>query len=387
MHAPTHNPTLAAVPPTHPRLLQAWATLLVLTLWWDFSGADLAIMQAIGHPDGFAWRHHWLLEAVLHDGLRRVAFGFLALLGLWALWPAGPGGVWPGVARRERGVVVVLVLLSVLAVNLVKSSSRTSCPWELQLFGGQASYVSHWNLWAGDGGGGRCFPGGHASSAFAFLALCLPWLAPRTALDGGGPASGGGAVAVIAAVPVHETLHAQLQFGVGPHTEALFERGGVGPGFGHVALLHGQETLDGLDAGGLFDAADEVQQAHRRAVAHVEHAVRRRARAGHRGDGHHLDHRVDHVVHIGEVAAHLAVVVDVDRLVGQDGAHELEDRHVEPAPGAVHREQPQRRGRDLVEVGGAVGHQLVGLLARGVERDRLVGDLVLAQRHLARGAG
>ena len=178
MHAPTHNPTLAAVPPTHTRLLQAWATLLVLTLWWDFSGADLAIMQAIGHPDGFAWRHHWLLEAVLHDGLRRVAFGFLALLGLWALWPAGPGGVWPGVARRERGVVVVLVLLSVLAVNLVKSSSRTSCPWELQLFGGQASYVSHWNLWAGDGGGGRCFPGGHASSAFAFLALCLPWLAP-----------------------------------------------------------------------------------------------------------------------------------------------------------------------------------------------------------------
>ncbi len=28
-----------------------------------------------------------------------------------------------------------------------------------------------------DGGGGHCFPGGHASSAFAFLALTPVWLA------------------------------------------------------------------------------------------------------------------------------------------------------------------------------------------------------------------
>ncbi len=179
MHAPTHNPSLAAARPPLPRLLQAWAAVLLLTLGWDVSGADLAVMQAIGHPDGFAWRHQWLLEVVLHDGLRRVALGLFALLGLWALWPTRPEvGLRQRVARRERVAVVLLVLLSLLAVNLVKSSSRTSCPWELQLFGGHASYVSHWNLWAGDGGGGRCFPGGHASSAFAFLALCLPWLAP-----------------------------------------------------------------------------------------------------------------------------------------------------------------------------------------------------------------
>jgi membrane-associated PAP2 superfamily phosphatase len=36
--------------------------------------------------------------------------------------------------------------------------------------------VSHWQWGLGDGGRGRCFPGGHASSAMAFLAVCLPWL-------------------------------------------------------------------------------------------------------------------------------------------------------------------------------------------------------------------
>ena len=181
MQAPTHNPSLAATRPPQPRLLHAWIAVLLLTLWWDFWGADLAIMQVIGNTEGFSLRHQWLLEVVLHDGLRRMAFGFFALLGLWALWPTRQEGLWLQVARRERVVVLLLVLLSLLAVNLVKSSSRTSCPWELQLFGGHASYVSHWNLWVGDGGGGRCFPGGHASSAFAFLSICLPWLTPPDA--------------------------------------------------------------------------------------------------------------------------------------------------------------------------------------------------------------
>lgn len=182
MHVPVHNPACASARSPNPRLLHAWVALLLLTLWWDATGADLTVMQAIGQTDGFPWRHLWLLESVLHDGLRQVAFGLFALIGLWALWPTrqDKGMQWR-VGRRERVVVLMLVVLSLLAVNMVKSVSRTSCPWELQMFGGNASYVSHWNLWVGDGGGGRCFPGGHASSAFAFFALCLPWLAPPDA--------------------------------------------------------------------------------------------------------------------------------------------------------------------------------------------------------------
>lgn len=154
---------------------------LLFTLLWDVSGADLAIMQQLGTAQGFALRNHWLLERVLHGGLRQVCTGLFVLMVLWALWPLRwehPAGRWLLLPRRERLVLVLLVLCSLLAVSWIKSQSQTSCPWELQAFGGRAVYVSHWLLWQADGGAGRCFPGGHASSALGFVGLCLPWLSP-----------------------------------------------------------------------------------------------------------------------------------------------------------------------------------------------------------------
>ena len=78
----------------------------------------------------------------------------------------------------------------------------------------------------------------------------------------------------------------------------------------------------------------------------------------------------------------VAVVEDVDRLAGEDVARELEQRHVRPAPGAVHGEEPQPRHRQAIERGVGVRHQLVRLLGRGVERERMIHVLVHAERHL-----
>ena len=50
-------------------------------------------------------------------------------------------------------------------------------------FGGTARYVSHWQWGVRDGGGGHCFPAGHASTGFAYLGAWF-WLrraAPRAA--------------------------------------------------------------------------------------------------------------------------------------------------------------------------------------------------------------
>ena len=154
---------------------------LAVTLLWDASGADLPVMHGLGTAQGFALRNHWLLERVLHEGLRQVCTVILVLMVVWALWPTRwelPAWRWLQLPRRERLGLVLLVLLSLLAVNLIKVRSLTSCPWELQDFGGPATYVSHWRLWQADGGAGRCFPGGHASSALAFVSVCLPWLSP-----------------------------------------------------------------------------------------------------------------------------------------------------------------------------------------------------------------
>ena len=158
--------------------------LLAFTLLWDVSGADLAVMRWLGTASGFPLRDVWFLEHVLHDAWRQLFVGLYLLMWVWALWPTPwnlPRLVAMVLPRRERLTLALLVALSLLAVNLVKNASQTSCPWDLQTFGGSARYVSHWSLWQGsDGGSGRCFPGGHASSAFAFLGLCLPWLLPPT---------------------------------------------------------------------------------------------------------------------------------------------------------------------------------------------------------------
>lgn len=154
------------------RLLVPWVALLMLTVAWDFTGLDLVVMQSIGTPSGFPLKENWLLSDVLHTQLRLAAQGLFLVMMIWSAFPNGPSRL----PRRERVLLVGMVLLSLLAVNLIKVNSRTSCPWDLQVLGGNAQYVSHWAFGMSDGGGGRCFPGGHASSALAFFSLCLPWL-------------------------------------------------------------------------------------------------------------------------------------------------------------------------------------------------------------------
>ena len=153
--------------------LRGWTCLLLLTLAWDVSGADLRVMAWLGDPEGFALRDDWWLSAVLHDGARQLALTLYLGVLLMAIWPVAGARQLPGLMRLEMATGITL---SLLVVNLVKRSSLTSCPWELQAFGGVASYVSHWSWGVADGGSGFCFPGGHASSALAFLALALPGL-------------------------------------------------------------------------------------------------------------------------------------------------------------------------------------------------------------------
>lgn len=150
--------------------------LLVAALLWDLGGQDMAVMHWWGDASGFALRHHPWLERYAHDGVRRLLVAVL-LIGLVVLaLGRGPVRGWSG---RERLSVGLGVLAALLVVNVIKRASLTSCPWDLAEFGGPAQYVSHWVLGLADGGGAHCFPGGHASSALAFVGVALPWLSGR----------------------------------------------------------------------------------------------------------------------------------------------------------------------------------------------------------------
>lgn len=164
----------------------AWLTLglMGMVLAWEASGWDLPLAQLAGSAAGFAWRDHWLLAGVLHEGGRVLSWLLALALCLAVWWPIGPLRriSWP-----QRLQLAVSTLVAAMAVSLLKAGSATSCPWELAQFGGLAHYAPHWSSLP-DGGTGRCFPAGHASAGFAFVggyfafrptdgALARRWLA------------------------------------------------------------------------------------------------------------------------------------------------------------------------------------------------------------------
>lgn len=149
-----------------------WAVLaLLLLLLWDASGLDLTLARAFGSAQGFALRDNVFLQRVLHDGMKGLALLLALALCLGVVWPIGP---WRSLPFARRLQVVVSALLAWACVALLKTASHSSCPWDLQEFGGVARYLSHWRGWRQtDGGGGHCFPAGHATTGFAFVGGCF----------------------------------------------------------------------------------------------------------------------------------------------------------------------------------------------------------------------
>jgi membrane-associated PAP2 superfamily phosphatase len=146
-----------------------WAALALLPLIaWELAALDLPTARLFGGAAGFPWRNNWWLSAVLHDGVRWLAWGLAVVLLVNVRWP-----FTPALTRQERWWWFLATLAGAALVPLLKQQSLTSCPWDHVEFGGVAQPLSHWlqfRPWGqADGGGGRCFPSGHATSAFCFF--------------------------------------------------------------------------------------------------------------------------------------------------------------------------------------------------------------------------
>ena len=127
--------------------------LMVLLLVWDFSGGDMKMAALWGETTGFPLRTNWWMVKVMHEGARTLGWIFLLamLIGIWRPW-----GALRSLATAERALLFLSVVCALLSVVLIKGFSHTSCPWDLQDFGGAAPYVSHWDFWQRDGAGGHC---------------------------------------------------------------------------------------------------------------------------------------------------------------------------------------------------------------------------------------
>ena len=164
-------------------LRRLWAlTLLffVLLVLWDATGFDLPLARWSGSPQGFALRQQPLFVLLSHE-LPRMAGAALLLALLVGVFK--PWGFLCRLAPGERWQLWLSIAGGALAITVLKRLNHTSCPWDLAEFGGVARHVSHWLWGVRDGGAGHCFPAGHASTAFAYLAgwFAMRRSAPRAA--------------------------------------------------------------------------------------------------------------------------------------------------------------------------------------------------------------
>jgi membrane-associated PAP2 superfamily phosphatase len=160
------------------------ATLLTLALLgvWEWSALDLPVSRFFGNAQGFVWRDHWLTTEVFHKAGRNAGWVCLALIAMniWRRAPIAPFSWFHAIPKSERLWLVLTTLGCAGMVVVLKYFSHSSCPWDFAEFGGPAAkWVSHWQLKVYDGGPGHCFPSGHASTGFSFLAAWFV-LAPQS---------------------------------------------------------------------------------------------------------------------------------------------------------------------------------------------------------------
>ena len=149
-----------------PALLSWTVIALSCVLAWDMSSLDMPMAHWFGSSQGFALQNDWFMVNIAHEGARKLAWAIVMGLSLMIWWPIG----WMRKVSYPRRIqLVVGALVSLIIMALMKRISVTSCPWDLADFGGVGHYVSHWAWGVIDGGGGHCFPAGHASAGFAFI--------------------------------------------------------------------------------------------------------------------------------------------------------------------------------------------------------------------------
>lgn len=144
--------------------------LLLISLLLHSFQADTLLADWLYQMQGGQWllKEHWVTNVLVHKGgkfLSAILLTGVILMGLlsfrmprWAKW------------RWSLWYILVSFAVGTLLVSWGKSVSHVSCPWDFDRYGGQSAYLSLFEqLWVRNGS--HCFPAGHASTGYGWLAL------------------------------------------------------------------------------------------------------------------------------------------------------------------------------------------------------------------------
>ncbi|MCH1919250.1 phosphatase PAP2 family protein [Shewanella sp. A3A] len=133
---------------------------------------DVLLANWLFHLEGGApWplRHQRLFEQVLHNGGKQL----VTLMSLVLIVATIASQLRPQWRHYRRSLLMVLlsVASTIMLVRYGKSLTNVSCPWDLAMFGGDKPLVMFPNSLFSQQTLGQCYPGGHSSGAFAWVAM------------------------------------------------------------------------------------------------------------------------------------------------------------------------------------------------------------------------
>lgn len=168
--------TIAAPLATH--LCLPLALLLVVNAWLAAGGGDTWLADQLYHLEGGHWalKDAWTTSFLSHHvgkWLSTLA-GVAGALATFRAWQLHHPWRWPLLT------LILSVALSTGLVSLFKHLTHMDCPWDLTRYGGSHPYFGLFQPRHGVPASG-CFPAGHASAGYAWVALYFFALAVRPA--------------------------------------------------------------------------------------------------------------------------------------------------------------------------------------------------------------
>src|SRR5450432_3860876 len=167
---------------------------------------------------------------------------------------------------------------------------------------------------------------------------------------------------VVIAIPCDKTGNPILDRGLGPEADVTQEIADIGEGFRHISGLHRQHILYRRAAQRLLQKFYYISKLFRVVIADIVNPRRRTARAPIvcRNVIDKTQYYTGDVVDMGEVAAHSAMVKELDRLALDNRPGEQKNRHIGPSPWAVNGKESQAGDRQAIKMGVGMSHHFVG---------------------------
>lgn len=165
--APESTETLAGRDLRYWHLLMPGMMFATAVLFLNGLHMDMRLSDALFLWEGGTWmRHYWLFDRVIHDGGRLlVHIMVIVLIGVLV-----GSFVNPYLRTYRNGLIYLftVVLCALALVNTLKAISGIPCPWSVARYGGSEAFRDIWSGFSFERG---CFPAGHASGGYAWVAL------------------------------------------------------------------------------------------------------------------------------------------------------------------------------------------------------------------------